>query len=194
MNGRPRVPARGPVVLVDPRTMSTTHSAPEKGTDRGDPFTATEPIARVDDATLASMADPDAMVEQGQLAFAVAHRVGVMTLTDRGSLPDDRRPRRRALLPARDRDGATGLHRAGDQTPPGRPRRPIRRRTHAPSGGELNGAPLSRSRPPTHHRRDGLSALPGLYGGRPMTPQLPWERDRDELLAEARAVAGPEDE
>jgi len=25
-----------------------------------------------------------------------------------------------------------------------------------------------------------------------MTPELPWERERDELLAEARAVAGPE--
>ncbi len=64
--------------------MSTTHSAPEKGTDRTDPFTATEPVTCVDDATLASMADPDALVEQGQLAFAVAHRVGVMTLNDRG--------------------------------------------------------------------------------------------------------------
>ena len=64
--------------------MSTTHSAPDKGTDRADPFTATEPIARVDDATLASMTDPDALVAQGQLAFAVAHRVGVMTLNDRG--------------------------------------------------------------------------------------------------------------
>jgi len=63
--------------------MSTTHSAPDKGTDRTDPFTATEPIRPVDAAALASMADPDALVEQGQLAYAVAHRTGVVTLADR---------------------------------------------------------------------------------------------------------------
>jgi len=52
---------------------------------------------------------------------------------------------------------------------------------------------------PNHDRRlttdaTGCLHCPTCTGGRSMTPQLPWERDRDELLAEARAVAGPEDE
>jgi len=55
---------------------------------------------------------------------------------------------------------------------------------------------LSRTPTPAPQRRRGLSVLPRLHGGRPMIPELPWERDRDthDLLAEARAVAGPEDE
>jgi len=63
--------------------MLTHTLSPNKGTDAADPFTATEPTHTITSDTLASMADPDALVEQGQLAFAVAHRVGVVTLTDR---------------------------------------------------------------------------------------------------------------
>ena len=63
--------------------MSTTHSAPDKGTDDAAPFTATEPVETLDADTLAAMREPDALTEDGTAAFAVAQRHGVMTIPSR---------------------------------------------------------------------------------------------------------------
>jgi len=64
--------------------MSTTYSAPDKGTDAEEPFTATEPVETVDADDLNQMREPDALVEEGTAAFAVAQRHGVMTIASRG--------------------------------------------------------------------------------------------------------------
>lgn len=61
--------------------MATTNSAPEKGTDDDAPFTPTESVKFIDG--LDQLRDPDALVEDGTAAFAVAQRHGVMTIASR---------------------------------------------------------------------------------------------------------------
>jgi hypothetical protein len=63
--------------------MATTHSAPDKGTDDAAPFTATEPVEYIDADAFTSMRAPDALVEDGTAAFAVAQRHGVITIASR---------------------------------------------------------------------------------------------------------------
>lgn len=63
--------------------MATTHSAPDKGTDAAAPFTATEPVEFLDADAFTAMRAPDALVEDGTAAFAVAQRHGVMTIASR---------------------------------------------------------------------------------------------------------------
>ena len=60
--------------------MSTKQTRRENGTDQADPFTATEPVNVFDANALATMREPDALVEDGTAAYAVAQRQGVMTI------------------------------------------------------------------------------------------------------------------
>jgi len=64
--------------------MQTKSPSRENGTDADAPFTATEPVETVDADDLAQMREPDALVEEGTAAFAVAQRHGVMTIASRG--------------------------------------------------------------------------------------------------------------
>jgi len=64
--------------------MQTQQPRRENGTDDDGPFQETEPVETVDADTLAAMREPDAFVEDGTAAFAVAQRHGVMTIASRG--------------------------------------------------------------------------------------------------------------